>query len=317
MNDERLTSLLGSLRTERMDRVADDKIRTRLENAWTTRMERRSFTWNFRRFAPVLATLVLFAGLSAATMNAAGDSPLYSVRVAIEDAAIVLHPDPEDRAEYLVSLLDARQAEAARLESEGNAAAASKVRDAEQRTLRMVLASVPQAPEEAPVVAPTESPSPSPSPTPTATPTPTPVPTASPTPVVTQRPATVTPRPATPTPVRTPTPTAPPVATTPRPATPTPTSMLVKFIGNVKNPDFSLADGACVALSLPADFTAPCEIRTSQGAYNFFGSGRMNQTTTVYAWRYDPVAKVTYKGYVNVIIKGTSVQVPDIKLVKL
>ena len=56
MNDERLTGLLGSLRTERMDRIADDKIRSRLENAWTARMERRSFTWRTRRFAPVLAT---------------------------------------------------------------------------------------------------------------------------------------------------------------------------------------------------------------------------------------------------------------------
>src|SRR5439155_483982 len=56
MNDEHLTGLLGSLRTERMDRIADGKIRTRLENAWTTRMERRSMGW--RAFAPVLAPLV-------------------------------------------------------------------------------------------------------------------------------------------------------------------------------------------------------------------------------------------------------------------
>jgi hypothetical protein len=118
--------------------------------------------------------------------------------------------------------------------------------------------------------------------------------------------------------VRTPTPTAPPVATTPRPATPTPSPMLVKFIGNVKNPDFSLADGACVALALPVDVTAPCEIaRTTQGAYNFFASGRMNQVVTVVAWRYDSVTKTTYKGYVNVTIKGTTVQVPDIKLARV
>jgi len=314
MNDERLTGLLGSLRTERMDRIADDKIRSRLENAWTARMERRSFNWRTRRFAPVLATLVLFAGLGTATLNAVGDSPLYSVRTAIEDAAVVLHPDPADRADYLVSLLDARQAEAARLEASGNAAAASKARDAEQRTLKMVLASVPQAPEEAPVVAPSETPTP----TPTATPAPTPSPTPSPTPVVTQRPATATPRPPTPTPVRTPTPTTPPTTTTRPPSpTPTPTSMLVKFSGNVKNPDLTLADGVCVALSLPADFTAPCEIRTSQGAYSFYGSARYNQVVTVYAWRYDPVAKVTYKGYAMVTIRGTTVTVPDIKLARV
>ena len=93
--------------------------------------------------------------------------------------------------------------------------------------------------------------------------------------------------------------------------------MLVKFIGIVKNPDLTLADGVCVSLSLPADFTAPCEIRTSQGAYSFFGSGRLNQAATMYAWRYDPVAKVTYKGYVNFTIKGTTVNVPDIKLARL
>ena len=63
MTDDRLEGMLGSLRHERMDRIADDKIRGRLENAWTTRMERRSFSFHFRRIAPVLATVVLFAGL--------------------------------------------------------------------------------------------------------------------------------------------------------------------------------------------------------------------------------------------------------------
>ena len=49
MNDDRLTGLLGSLRNERIDRIADDKIRTRLENAWTTRAQQRSFGFRMRR----------------------------------------------------------------------------------------------------------------------------------------------------------------------------------------------------------------------------------------------------------------------------
>ena len=90
MNEERLQGLLGSLRHERMDRIADDKIRALLETAWTTRQEQRSFGFRFRRLAPVLATGVLMVGLGTATMSAPGESPLYGVRVAIEDAAIAL-----------------------------------------------------------------------------------------------------------------------------------------------------------------------------------------------------------------------------------
>ena len=42
MSEERLTAMLGSLRHERMDRIADDRIRARLEQAWSVRAERRS-----------------------------------------------------------------------------------------------------------------------------------------------------------------------------------------------------------------------------------------------------------------------------------
>ena len=93
--------------------------------------------------------------------------------------------------------------------------------------------------------------------------------------------------------------------------------MLVKLSGNVKNPDLSLANGACVALALPTDFTAACSTVTAQGAYSLYASAKYNQIVTVYAWRYDPVAKVTYKGYAMVTIKGTTALVPDIKLVKV
>ena len=39
MTDDRLQGMLGSLRHERMDRIADDKIRARLETAWTARAD--------------------------------------------------------------------------------------------------------------------------------------------------------------------------------------------------------------------------------------------------------------------------------------
>jgi hypothetical protein len=324
MNDDRLTGLLGSLRNERIDRIADDKIRTRLENAWATRMQQRSFGFRLRRFAPVLATIGLFAGLGGATMNAAGDSPLYGIRTAVEDAAVVFHADPADRAEYLYSLLEQRQDEAARLESTGNALAASKVREIEQRTLKQVLASVPQAPDtttetpapsptQAPVVLPTASPTPTPTPTPTEAPTSPPAPTLSP--------RTPTPVPSTPRPTVAPT----PVPTTARPTTtppptPAPTAVAVQLNGNVKNPDLTPADGVCVSIQAPSTLTAdpgcPTNKYTVNGTYQMIVSAKMNQQVTVYAWKWDPVTHVLAKGYAMMTVKSTTVQMPDIKLIK-
>lgn len=305
MNDDRLTGLVGSLRHERMDRVADDRTRARLEQAWAARQARRGWGFRVRRLAPVLATLVLVAGLAGATMNASGDSALYGIRVAVEDAAVLLHPDPEDRNEYLLALLDQRQSEAARLESSGNALAASRVREIEQNTLRQLEATLPKPPDEDPVTAP--MPSESPTSSPTATPTPTPVPTPQAT--TPARTATPTPRPtATPTPARTP---------TPAPPQPTGTSFPVTLTGNVKNPDLTLADGACVSIALPSDVTAPCTTKTSGGTYRLTISGRINQVVTVWAWRYDATTKTTYKGSASATVRGSTVQLPDIKLQKL
>jgi hypothetical protein len=323
MNEDRLTGLLGTLRNERMDRIADDKIRARLENAWTTRMQQRSLGFRVRRLMPVLATLALFAGLGGATMNAAGDSPLYGVRTAVEDAAVILHPSAGDRADYLYSLLEQRQDEAARLESSGNALAASKVRDIEQRTLKQVLASVPQAPDET-----AESPSPSPAPivVPTASPTPTetPAPTIAPTPAPTLTPRTPTPVPSTPrptvtvapTPVRTPT----PVPTTPRPTTtPAPTAVPVQLNGTVRNPDLTPASGVCVSIYPPSTTTGdpgcPSTYYTdANGAYHLTVSAKMNQSVVVYAWKYTSTGLL--KGYMSMTVKSTNVQMPDIKLIK-
>jgi outer membrane biosynthesis protein TonB len=323
MNDDRLTGLLGSLRNERMDRIADDKIRTRLENAWATRIQRRSFGFRLRRFAPVLATVALFAGLGGATMNAAGDSPLYGIRTAVEDAAVVFHSDPADRADYLISLLDQRQDEAARLESTGNALAASKVRESEQRTLKALAGLVPEAPDTT-VVEPLPSPSDTPTPAPTATPSPSPSPTPLPTPQLTPPPTTRTPTPipATPRPtttVATPSRTPAPPASTP-PPTPAPTAMTVQLSGYVRNPDLSLAEGACVSIAPPpptTTFDCTSGQLTTTSAYRLTVSARLNQTVTVYAWKRDPATGAMLKGYAMMTVKGTTVLMPDIKLQKV
>ena len=308
MNDQKLEGLLGSLRHERMDRIADDRIRALLETAWTTRQEQRSFGFRFRRLAPVLATGVLLVGLGTATMSAPGESPLYGVRVAIEDAAIALHTDPEDRADYVLSLLDDRQAEAARLEASGNAAAASKARAIEENTIRIARAMLPQAPElPAPAPAATSSASPTPEP-----PSPTPAPTVAPT----NAPATASAGPSTPRPTLAPTKTPTPTATLTRTPTPTlaPTgsAMLVTFNGFVKNSDATPASNVCVRLTTAA---ADCLAYTAaDGTYRLSGSYRVNQTITFYLTRQD--GSILWKATATMTVKGPTVQMPDVKLVK-
>ncbi len=307
MNDERLTAMLGSLRHERMDRIADDKIRARLENAWSARAERRSLSFHLRRWAPVLATLVLFLGLGTTTMNAAGDSPLYGMRIAIENASIAFHVDPAERSDFVMSLLDQRQAEAARLEAIGNAAAASRARQIEKDTLAML----PQTPEvqPAPAPAPTNTPSPTPSPTvaPTAAPTVAVAPTAPPGATTTR---TATPRPPTPTPTRTPSPT---VRTPTPPPTPTGPSFLALAKGTVKNSDGSPAGSVCIRLDTTS---SPGCVMTSSpdGTYTFSFSARVNQSVTFYFTRQD--GTILWKAQTTVLVKTATVNVPTVKLAK-
>ena len=129
----------------------------------------------------------------------------------------------------MLSLLDDRQAEAARLEAAGNAAAASKARAIEENTIRIARAMLPQAPE-LPAPAPAATSSASPAPTPQL-PSPTPMPTVAPT----NAPATASARPSTPrptvTPTKTPTPTATPTRTPTPTLAPTGSPMLVTFNG--------------------------------------------------------------------------------------
>jgi hypothetical protein len=309
MNDDRLVGMLSALRTERMERTADQKLRTRLENAWTVRENRGGLAWRMRRPVLVIATATLLFGSAATTVSASGDSPLYSLRVTIEDLGVRFYADPEDRAAYLLSLLEQRTAEAARLEATGNALAAGKVRDIERATLAMVQANLPVTPE---VVqpAPTESPTPSPSPTAEPTPSPSPSPSPTPSPVpATQRPAT-----ARPTPV--PTATPKPMTPTPKPVTPkptvkpttAPTAQLVTFTGTIKNPDGTHATNVCVSMSLGGS----CLQVTQSSTFKVTFSYKVGQTVTLYFLRSDGIK--TYKATLTKTVSSTYVEVGTVTL---
>ena len=311
MNDDRLVGMLSALRTERMERTADQKLRTRLENAWTARESRGGLAWRMRRPVLVIATAALLFGSAATTITAPGDSPLYSLRVTIEDLGVRFYADPEDRAAYLVSLLEQRTAEAARLEATGNALAAGKVREIERATLAMVHANLPVTPE---VVqpAPTESPTPTPSPTPEPTPSPIPTPEVTPSvPAATQRPATprptavptATPKPATPTPK--------PVTPTPKPTVKTtsaPTAQPVTMTGTIKNPDGTHATNVCVSLSLGGS----CLQVTQSSTFKVTFSAKVGQSVTLYFLRSDGIK--TYKATLTKTVSSTYVEVGTVTL---
>jgi hypothetical protein len=295
VNDDRLTALLAALRTERMERTADQKLRARLENAWTAREHRSGLAWRLRRPVLTIATTALIVGFAATTLSAPGDSALYSLRVTIEDLAIPLHRDPEDRAEYLVSLLEQRTTEAARLEATGNALAASRARDIERQTLRMVQQNIPVAPD-AVDAAPTDSPSPSPTPSLTASPTPT----DAPAPTATQGPATQRPTTAPPA-------TQPTATPTPNPTTAA-TPQAVSFTGTVKNPDGTYATNVCVSFSV----SGPCSTVTTSATFRVTFSGKIGQTVTLYFLRTDGIK--TYRAYITKTISSTYVDVGIILL---
>jgi len=296
VNDDRLTGMLAALRTERMERTADLELRARLENAWSAREIQDGLASRIRRPVLAIATAALVFGFAATTMSAPGDSALYGLRVVVEDLAIPLHADPEDRASYLLSLLDQRTSEAARLEATGNALAAGRVRDIERDTLRMIQEDHPVTPE---VVAP--APTESPSPSPTASPSPTPSLTLAPTPSVAP---TATQRPATPLPTVAPTP-------TPKPATPKPTAtvaaQLVTFTGTIKNPDGTYATNVCISLSLGGsclDVTGP--------TFSVTFSAKIGQSQTLYFLRSDGIK--TYKATITKTVSSAYVDVGIVPL---
>lgn len=301
MNDDRLVGMLAALRTERMERTADQTLRTRLETAWTARESRGGLAWRIRRPVLMLATAALVLGSAATTASAPGDSPLYGLRVTMEDIAVAFHADPADRAQYLMSLLEERTSEAARLEATGNALAAGRVREIERKTLLMVQQNLPVDPN-AVQPAPTESPTPSPSPTPVPTdpPTASPSPSASPVPTATQRPAT-------PRPTAVPTATPKPPTATPKPTTAA-TPQPVTFTGTIKNPDGSLATNVCVSESLGGS----CLQVTSSGTFKVTFSAKIGQSKTLYFLRSDGVK--TYKATLTKTVSSTYVEVGNVLL---
>jgi hypothetical protein len=302
VNDDRLVGLLAALRTERMDRRADRRLRTRLETAWAARESHNALPAWIRRPVLALASSALIFGFTATTLSAPGDSVLYGLRVTLEDLAIPLHADPGDRAEYLLSLLEQRTTEAARLEATGNALAAGRVREIERQTLLMVHKDQPVTPA---VVepAPTESPSASPTPAPTASATPSPTSPPSPTPSSVP---TATQRPATPRPTTAATATPKPPTATPKPTT-TAVAQLVTFTGTIKNPDGTPATNVCVSTSVGGSCLA-----VTGPTFSVTVSAKIGQSQTLYFLRTDGIKN--YKASITKTVSSTYIDVGTVLL---
>jgi len=301
MMQDSLARALGSLKGARMDDVAADDVRKRLNSAWAERAKRRPRSrFVVPGFARALAVVALAIVVAISTMRAAADSPLYAARVAVEDSLVAFQSDP---VSYLSHLYDDRLEEAARFEAIGNALAASRARDAQGEALRLLNQISPQ-PEQSPEPsASTAITLPSPSPTPetpaAATESPTPGPTATP------RPTTATPRPAT----ASSTPTPKPTTTKPS-VTPTPTPMDVHAYGYVLYADGSAVDGACVSTSLDGI----CVAGSIKGRVDLQFSAKKGQLITLYFRNYDAARGGTLHGKVTVTVGGPEVALGTITL---
>jgi len=299
-----LARALGGLKGARMDDVAADEIRKRLEQAWTERGARRRPRFVIPGFARAFAVAALVVVVAFATMRAPADSPLYGARVAVEDSLVSLQSDPVD---YLSQLYAERLEEAARFEATGNALAASRARSAQSDALRL-LNQISPKPEQSPEPSASTAISvPSPSATPETTASPTESPTIAPTP--TARPTTArtaTPKPATPSPTLTPKPT-----TTTKPSlTPTPTPMDVHAYGYVLYADGSPVNGACVSTSLDGI----CVAGSNNGRIDLQFSARKGQSITLYVRNYDAARGGTLHGKVTVTVGGPEVALGTITL---
>jgi len=286
MNDDRLLFALKRLGDEELSAASDRKIRRRLETAWTVRaltMAKRSL--GLRRLVPVLAALVLFAGSAGTAMGATADSPLWDTRVALESAGAFLRLSSDDRVAYLLDLVQARTAEAARQQAAGHPDAAKKAQAAVSVALVQLGGDAPKIETAVPSPAPTASPSPtvapsaSPSPTPSATPSASPTHTDTPTPVRTVTPTTK----PTPTPVRT----EPPVSLTPSP-TPAPSKQPVTITGSVHDSTGANVFNVCISTSpTPPTSSTACSVRTgTNGVYTINASVTpgASYTITLYAY---------------------------------
>lgn len=310
MMQDSLARALGTLKGTRMDLVAADDIRKRLDQAWGKRVARRHSGFALPGFARAFAVAALVVLVAFGTMRSSADSPLYGARLAIEDALVAYQSDP---VAYLSQLYEERLEEAARFEATGNALAASRARDAQKEALRLLSQLSPQ-PEESPqpsastaISVPTPSPTPEESAAATVAPTPSPTPT--PLPVVktaTPKPATVTPKPATPTPKLTPKPTA-----TAKPSpTPAPTAMTVHATGEVLYADGTRVNGACVSMS----FNGLCVAGTINGKIDMNFTAKKGQSVSVYVRNYDAARGGTLQGKVTVTVGGAEVLLGTITL---
>jgi outer membrane biosynthesis protein TonB len=311
MMQDSLARALGNLKGTRMDDVAGDDIRKRLDQAWGERAARRRSGFVVPGFARAFAVAALVVVVAFATMGASADSPLYGARVTVEDALVAYQSDP---VAYLSDLYEERLEEAAHFEATGNALAASRARDAQKEALRLLNQLSPQPAESPQPSASTAISVPTPSPTPeeTAAPTvaPTPSPTATPLPLVvrtaTPKPATATPKPATPTPKLTPKPTA-----TAKPSpTPAPTPMNVHATGEVLYADGTRVNGACISMTLDG----LCVAGTINGKIDMHFTAKKGQSVSVYVRNYDAQRGGTLHGKVTVTVGGTEVLLGTITL---
>ena len=303
MMQDSLARALGTLKGARMDDVAGDEVRKRLEQAWAERAPRRRAGFVVPGFARAIAIAVLVMAAAFTTMQAAADNPLYGARVAFEDSLVAFQSDP---VAYLSQLYTERLEEAARFEATGNALAASRARDAQSTALRLLNQISPE-PNESPepsASTPITLPSASPTPEPSAE-SPIPTPTASPRPTIartpTPKPATATPKPATPT----------PKPVTPKPSvTPAPTPMAVHATGDVLYADGSRADGACISTA----FDGACVAGTINGKIDLQFTAKKGQTITIYVRNNADPNRSTLRGKATVTVGGPEVLLGTITL---
>jgi len=305
MMQDSLARALGGLKGARMDDVAAEEIRKRLQVAWAERAAgRRRSRFALPGFARAFGLAALLVLVAFSTMRASADSALYGARVAVEDALVSFQSDPVD---YLSQLYTERLEEAARFEATGNALAASRARGAQSEALRLLNQISPepeQSPEPSASTAITlVSPSPTPEMTASPTESPTPVPTATPRPTIAP---TTTPKPAT----SSPTPTPKPTTTTKPSPTPTPTPMTVHAYGYVLYADGSLVDGACVSWTLDG----LCVAGSNKGRVDLQFTAKKGQSITLYVRNYDAARGGTLHGKVTVTVGGTEVALGAITL---
>ena len=301
-----LATALGGLKSTRMDDVAADEVRKRLERVWAERATRSRSRFAVPGFARAFVVAALLVFVAFSTMRAAADNPLYGARVAVEDSLVAFQSDPVG---YLSQLYTERLEEAARFEAIGNALAASRARSAQTEALRLLNQISPEA-EQSPEPSPSASTaitlaSPTATPEPTVSPTesPTPVPTATALPTIARTP---TPQPAT----ASPTPTPKPTMTAKPSLTPTPTPMTVHAYGYVLYADGSPVDGACVSTSLDG----MCVAGSIKGRVDLQFTAKKGQSITLYFRNYDASRGGTLHGKVTVTVGGPEVALGTITL---